>query len=743
MNSWRIWVDTGGTFTDCLAYSPNGSLLRAKVLSSSALRGRIVEQLDDRTLRIDEQWHAPENFIKGFRFRLLDQIDSADLHVEQFLPDKNLLTLSAPLLQAAALNAAFEVQSAEEAPILAARLVTGTPANVPLPAIEMRLATTRGTNALLERNGARTALFITEGFADLLRIGTQQRPELFALEIHKPEPYYHSVVEVPERLDAHGRIIRALELKNVTSQMPALRQQGVTSVAIALMHSYLNPSHEKQLAAALEQAGFEFITCSSAIAPFIKILPRAETTVINAYLGPVIHRYLANVQKAIQQGTLHVMTSAGGLVQPHNYQAKDSLLSGPAGGVVGAARSAQRSGSEQIIAFDMGGTSTDACRFDGDFEYVFEHQVGDAHLVAPALAIESVAAGGGSICWFDGQRTRVGPESAGAIPGPACYGAGGPLSITDVNLLLGHLQAEQFEIPINIQHAEAATQKLLQKIHARTGSALQKEALLTGFLAIANERMADAIRSISVRQGYNPSEYALLAFGGAGGQHACAIADLLDMATIIFPTDASLLSAYGIGQARIERFATRQVLQSLSTCQPHLRQWCDQLAEEAAASVMNEGIAPSEIELRRTIIHVRFTGQESSIAIDIDDFDSIQRFFLRKYQSIYGYLPETRQIEVESLRVIVSQKQPEPPSVTKSVEEKDASAAGQQTAFFDNGWQTVPVYHRQNLNAGAFLAGPALVFEQHSTLVVAPGWRVHIDAAGSIILKKLAREVEI
>lgn len=736
MKFWQIWVDTGGTFTDCLALDPGGKFHRAKILSNSALRGIIVEKLDDYTVRIQEQWHAPDNFVTGFRFKVLgDKTDTANI-ISGFDPAKSTLKLKIALAKDIRKEVAFEVQSSEEAPVLAARLVTGIPAGEPLPAMEMRLATTRGTNALLERRGAPTALFITQGFSDLLLIGTQQRPDLFALEIKKPAPFYQTVVEAPERLDAEGNVLNALEIEKLQSEIARIRSLGIRTAAIAFMHSYLNPQHELLLAKHLAEMGFEHISCSSKLAPFIKILPRAETTVVDAYLGPVIQTYLAKVKKSILKGKLLVMTSAGGLVQTKDFHAKDSLLSGPAGGVVGAAYSAQRSGFEKIIAFDMGGTSTDACRFDGDFEYVFEHTVGDAHIIAPALAIESVAAGGGSICWFDGHRLRVGPESAGAYPGPACYGAGGPLSITDVNLLLGRLRSDRFEIPINPTHAEMAFQHIFHEHGKKSGEKVEKEAILSGFLEIANEHMADAIRRISIRKGYDPAEYALLAFGGAGGQHACAIAELLDIQTVIVPPDASLLSALGIGHARIERFASRQILRPFEEMIHSLSQVIRELSRQAIASIAEEGVPKNKIEIRRKIIHLRFSGQESSLAIDFDDLNSLKKKFLEKYQLVYGYMPDERPIEIESMRVIASDNKGFVQNSAPSENRFNAKTAIYQSTYFDQNWLKIPVFQRGNLADGMSISGPALLFERHSVVVIYPQWQAKIDGVGAVILER-------
>src|SRR3954454_24200250 len=469
IHPWQIWIDTGGTFTDCLALDPEGNLQRAKVLSTSAVRGRIMGAYRD-VVHLATAWDLPQGFFRGFTFLLLgteieprtvEDFDSAILHLDGPIPGD--LT-----------GAAFELRSPEEAPVLAARLVTRTPLSAELPEIAMRLATTRGTNALLERKGAPTALLITQGFADLLRIGTQQRPDLFALEIVKPEPLYEKVIEIPERLSTDGSVLVPLDASAVLETARRLLEEGIETAAVALMHSYRNPLHETEIGNLLREAGFRYVSLSSELAPLIKLVPRAETAVVDAYLSPILERYLSGVSGALGRGSLHsslhsslhIMTSAGGLVRAEAFRAKDGLLSGPAGGVVGAARAGRRSGFARVIAFDMGGTSTDVARWDGDFEFLFEHRLGDAHLVAPALAIESVAAGGGSICGFDGIQLKVGPESAGAWPGPACYGAGGPLTLTDVNLILGRLDPDRFEIPLDTAAAGQALDNLRRHMGA-------------------------------------------------------------------------------------------------------------------------------------------------------------------------------------------------------------------------------------------------------------------------------------
>ncbi|HEV2148011.1 MAG TPA: hydantoinase/oxoprolinase family protein, partial [Longimicrobiaceae bacterium] len=557
----------------------------------------------------------------------------------------------------------FEVRSPEEAPVLAARLVTGTPAGGPLPPLAMRLATTRGTNALLERRGAPTALWITRGFGDLLEIGTQQRPELFALRVEKPAPLYAEVVEVPERLAADGSVLRPLDVEALAPVAERLVRSGVRVAAVALMHSFRNPAHEHALRDLLLRAGFEAVSCSADLAPFIRLLPRAETAVVDAYLDPTLSGYLAGVRGALGGGRLHVMTSAGGLVRPEDFRPRDSLLSGPAGGVVGAALAGRRSGFGRVVAFDMGGTSTDVARWQGDFEYVWEHEVGGAHLVAPALAIESVAAGGGSVCTLDAQGLRVGPESAGASPGPACYGAGGPLTVTDVNLLLGRLSPERFGIPVDPAPAEAALDALRRELRERTGEDAGREPLLAGFLEIADERMADAIRGISLRRGYDPAEHALVAFGGAGGQHACGVAARLGIGVVLVPPDAGLLSALGIGHAPLERFAERQVLRPLEEVEPEVAGWMEGMGEEASAAVAREGVARTGVEVRRRIVGLRYAGHDAALTVEWSPGVSLRAAFEERYAALYGHRPERRPVELESLRVVASTRVAEPEPV--------------------------------------------------------------------------------
>lgn len=732
---WKIRIDTGGTFTDALAIDPEGNRLRAKVLSNSALRGRIVGTAAPNALRIEENWQAPDDFVKGFRFHLLNvKHNRAEvtgynareklLYVEP-LPDLNDLT-----------GRSFEVRSPEEAPLLAARLITGTSPGGALPPTELRLATTRGTNALLEKKGARTALFITEGFGDLLHIGTQQRPELFSLDIHKADPLFEEVVEVPERLDAEGHIFKPLQVASLKNRVDELLQKGIHTAAIALMHSFRNGKHEQELARWLKEQGFDYVSVSSELIPFIKILPRAETTLVNAYLSPVIHHYIRNVSGSMGAGELFVMSSAGGLSRANRYEPKDSLLSGPAGGVVGASAAGRQSGTDRVISFDMGGTSTDVARYHGDFEYVFEHHVGHAHLAAPALNIETVAAGGGSICSFDGHTLSVGPESAGAFPGPACYGAGGPLTLTDINLLQGRLDPRNFNIPVHRQDA----QELLDKMTADVGQAEKRTVdsgeLLDGFLEIANERMADAIRKISLRKGYDPADYALVAFGGAGAMHACAIAKKLGMNRIIIPDDAGLLSATGLHHAVVESFAEQQVLQPLDELESKLSRKMSHLEQEASEKLQAQGLNAGDIEIRRRLVFMRLEGQESTLEIAWNEETDLAQAFEQAYRQRYGHWIGEAAIEVESIRVVASSTSQSSNSSGSTCEQHSPDPIDTKSVRFGGSCRETPVYKRSQLKPGARLIGPALVLDPYSTIVVEPAWRADVQGNNSLELRQ-------
>jgi 5-oxoprolinase (ATP-hydrolysing) len=755
---WRICVDTGGTFSDCIATAPDGTTRRAKVLSTGALRARVLEVLTPRSIRIQETWHAPEGLVAGWRLRKLGAPDS-DITVVAHRGDGDSTLLELSSIPSLAEGDAVELSSPEESPIVGARLMTQTPAGKPLPPMQLRLATTRGTNALLERRAGPVAFFVTKGFADLLTIGTQQRPDIFALSIVKPRPLYDRVIEVEGRLCADGAVLRPLDLNSLAPALDRLRAENIRAAAIALMHSWINPAHEQALGALLCDRGFEHISCSCEMAAAIKILARAQTAVVDAYLAPVIKSYLGNVRGALSEGsTMHAMTSSGGLVAAAAFRPKDSLLSGPAGGVVGAAAAARRSGFTRLITFDMGGTSTDVARYDGDHAYTYEHHVGDAHIVAPAVALESVAAGGGSVCWLDESdgTLRVGPHSAGASPGPACYGAGGPLTITDCSLLLGRLDPEEFGIPISGEAARVKAEELRAQVQRLRGQATELPALLEGLIDLADERMAQAIRTISIAKGYDPADHVLVAFGGAGGQHACAVAQRLGMRQVLIPEDVGLLSAKGLGEAAIERFAQRQVLRNLGEVLPDLPIILAQLESESRDDVEAQGIAAQDITIRRRTAHLRLRGQDTSIPIELTGGSpartALEAAFADAYHSLYGYPPTGRSIEVESVRVIASSRSGPGADVASGSRTADRAASGRggregdelphaaearsAQSWFHSRFTETKTLARGRLRADDSVHGPALILEPHGTTVVPPGWTARPDQEGAILLTR-------
>ena len=737
VGAWQVWVDTGGTFTDCLARAPEGAIHRVKVLSSAALRATVKERRSERHLALAGLDELRPGRLDGWTLSAL--AGETRVLVRAWGGSEVELAADAPAGLDA--GAVCELASPEEAPVLACRLVTGTPPDAPLPPLQLRLATTLGTNALLERRGAPTALFLTRGFADLLAIGTQQRPDLFALNVEKPAPLYAGAFEVVERQSATGEELVALDEASLAAAAERALAEGATSAAVALLHSFRFPATEARAAALLRECGFAHVSASADLAPAQGYLARAETALVDAYLAPILERYLSRIAASLRgeadtaRRSLLVMTSAGGLVAADRFRPHEGLLSGPAAGVVGAGEAARRSGLARVLGFDMGGTSTDVARWDGALPWVFEHRVGDARLLAPAVAVETVAAGGGSICSFDGRRLRVGPESGGARPGPACYGAGGPLCLTDVNLLLGRIDPSRFEIPLDVAAAERACTELEVRL-AAAGEGVPRERLLAGLLRIADERMAEAIREISVRQGYDPAGYALLAFGGAGGQHACAVAELLGIATVAVPPDAGLLSALGLGVARLERVASRQLLRPLDDVGDELPALFAGLTGEATAQVIAQGVRAEDVAVERRLAELRFVGQESTLEVGWEDGASLADGFAARYRELFGYLPEARPVEVVALRAAAA-TQPRLDEPPPAPPRREAPApAAQRRVWLGGRWRRVGVYDREALPPGTTLDGPALVLERHSATLVDRGWRLEVDGAAALVLHR-------
>lgn len=727
MVPWKIWVDTGGTFTDCIAHTPNNTIKRLKVLSSGVLKGKVIRQKKSQALEVQLHWPVNRDIFNRFSITFFDK-KKINARIEKVDLEKSIIYLSGPVKQLIKAGTTFEIFSEEEVPVFAARLLTETGFNQSFPTIEMKLGSTRGTNALLERKGALTALLITKGFKDLLLIGSQQRNDLFALQIIKELPLYKTVIEIDERIESDGTILKSLSRSSISKAINQLKKTECTSVAVALLNSYKNPIHEKLVEDQLIENGFEFITASHKISQQIKILPRTETAVANAYLNPIIHTYVSNIQRGLANASLKIMTSAGGLVDANNFHPKDSLLSGPAGGVVGAATAAKLSGINNLVTFDMGGTSTDVSLYNNQYAYRYESKVGEIKILSPSLSIETIAAGGGSICDFDGHRLTVGPHSAGASPGPACYGSGGRLTITDVNLLLGRADAQLFSIPLYPKKSEEALEQLVKKIKSATGKRPNKETLLESLLLIANEKMAEAIKKVSVQQGHDPSEFTLLSFGGAGGQHACEIANLLGMKKILIPYDAGLLSAYGIGHAKTEHFEEKLLLQNLKIVEGHFEKHFEELYQQGLTKLIGDRFNPKSIKRSKQLVFLRFNGQESTIETSFKSKSALRKEFKKKYQSLYGHWLTDREIEVESIRLILTIEQAQKKNDKTKFISYAPKAEKEIKVFVNNNWSKTKVYRWESLRPGATVKGPGLIVSENSTTLVAPNWRFNLDS---------------
>ncbi len=574
------------------------------------------------------------------------------------------MTLAAPLACPVALGGLYELDSPLEAPTVAIRYLLGVPLAAAIPPVRVRLGTTRGTNALITRRGARVGLVTTRGFGDVLEIGYQNRPRLFDLNIRKPEPLAAAVVEIDERLSADGAVLQSPQPDEVARQLSELRGQGIESLAICLLHAFAHPQHERLVAQIARDVGFNEISVSSEVAPLVKLVSRADTTSVDAYLTPVLRGYVQRLEDELAASDLKLLTSAGGLVAAQAFVGKDSILSGPAGGVVGFSRVAEAAGFRQAVGFDMGGTSTDVSRYRGQYELEYETEKAGVRVVAPMMAIETVAAGGGSICRFDGVKLVVGPDSAGADPGPACYGRGGPLTVTDVNLLLGKIRAERFPFPL-VRQAAADRLDVLAGELAAQGQHYEPAELAEGFVRVANAHMAKAIRSISVAKGDDVRQYVLVPFGGAAGQHACAIADELGIGQILCHPDAGVLSAYGIGLADASKHRALGIYRAYSEAAVvALEAEFERLIAAASAELEAEGVGPDRLEARRSL-ELRYEGVDQSLSVadprtsPADEpgrgapAQTYADAFVAQHRQLYGYEHRGRPLEIVALRVEV------------------------------------------------------------------------------------------
>lgn len=627
-----------------------------------------------------------------------------------------------------------------EGPLQAIRRLMGISDDQPIPPISLRLGTTRGTNALLTRTGAKTVLVTTAGFGDLLEIGYQDRPHLFDLTVRKHRPLIDRVLEVSERIAADGTTLITPQAAEIQSQLQQLRDAGYESLAICLLHADLFPQHEILVEELARAAGFCEISRSSAVAPLVKVVARAETTVVDAYLNPVLADYLGDLQEALPGSNVLLMTSAGGLTSPESFRGHESVLSGPAGGVVGYAQAAGDCGYDRAIGFDMGGTSTDVSRYDGAYDYQFESHKAGARIITPTLAIDTVAAGGGSLCRFDGAKLCVGPQSAGADPGPACYGRGGPLAVTDVNLFLGRIIADRFPLPTDRGAVEQRLQEAADQVAAATGEQLTLVEVAEGFLRIANTNMAQAVHNVTVAKGADPRDYVLAAFGGAAGQHACDVAAELGIRTILIDADAGILSARGIAQADVARHGVRGIYQPLDTTSAEsLETIFNELCDPAIAELQAAGFTPEQIDVQRSI-DLRYAGVDAALNVSFEAFDALAEQFGTLHCRRFGYDHGNRKLEVVAARTTTIAAVGGEPRRSSRVATTPAQSAGSVEAYFSGCIMRTPLFERARMQPGDFCDGPAIIVEDLSVTVVQPGWRCEVMSGGELLLEQSDEE---
>ena len=608
----------------------------------------------------------------------------------------------------------------------------------PLPPCRIRIGTTIATNALLERAGEPVLLCITRGFGDALTIGFQDRPDIFARDIRRPPPLFAGVIEIDERVAADGTVLTPLDREAAAAALAAAHDGGLRAVAIVLMHGWKHAAHEAALAELAAAAGFTQISVSHRAAPLIRLVARGDTTLADAYLSPVLRRYVEGLEASLG-GDLLFMQSSGGLVSGAGFGGKDALLSGPAGGIVGMARTAEAAGFDRVIGFDMGGTSTDVSLYAGSYDRRSDTVLAGIRVAVPMMRIDTVAAGGGSICHFDGGRLLVGPASAGADPGPACYRRAGPLTITDCNLILGKIQPAHFpalfgpdrNLPPDRGAAEAALDVLLSEVEAASGERLSREAAAEGLVAIAVANMARSIRAVSVARGEDPAGYALACFGGAGGQHACLVADALGMRQVLIHPLAGVLSAVGIGLA--DRSVVREATLGLSLADPALRTALDALATDARAALVAQGVAADVVRIEAAA-HLRYARGDQTIEVPWGTPDAMAAAFAAAHRRRFGFSGEDALV-AERLRVEARAGDGEqlPPAALPA----ETAAPVERVAMFLAGARhDVPVHRRAALAADTRLPGPALILDPVSTVVVEPGWHARVLSEGTLLLER-------
>ncbi|MDJ0843436.1 hydantoinase/oxoprolinase family protein [Crocosphaera sp.] len=624
---------------------------------------------------------------------------------------------------------------------------------IPTDTIEVvKMGTTVATNALLERKGDRTVLLITKGFKDALRIGYQNRPNIFARQIILPSMLYESVIEVEERYDSNGNELIPVNLEKVREDLQQVYDQGIRSCAIVFMHSYRYPKHENKVAEIAKNIGFTQVSISHQVSPLMKLVSRGDTTVVDAYLSPILRRYVDQVSSQLPDTKLMFMKSDGGLIDAHKFQGKDSILSGPAGGIVGAVQTSLRAGFHEIITFDMGGTSTDVAHFKGEYERQLDNEIAGARMRVPVLSIHTVAAGGGSILCFDGASFKVGPESAGANPGPACYRRGGPLAVTDANVMLGKIQPQYFphifgkdgNLPLDKAIVTQRFIELSQEIYQATHHKNSPEEIAAGFIKIAVENMANAIKKISLQRGYDVTHYTLCTFGGAGGQVACLIADTLGIKTVFLHPYAGGLSAYGMGLADIrviKESAIEKVLsQDLMT---ELKRVINVLEKDGRKELdTHESIKGEKIVSK---VSLKYQGTDSTLLVDFaDDVSIMQKSFEAEHQLRYGFIQPQKMLIIESISVEIVQimDSPDEPLVTR-IRPLDQLPKPIEIVpvFTDNKWQDTPIFQREDLQPQDVIKGPAIIIEKISTIMVESYWNARLTEYNHLVLSKDERQM--
>ena len=641
-----------------------------------------------------------------------------------------------------------------DAAIQGIRELLGLPHGTPIPTGQIeavKMGTTVATNALLERKGERTLLLITRGFRDALRIAYQNRPRIFDRHIVLPEMLYSEVIEVDERMAARGETLRPLDEKKARSDLEAAYARGLRSIAIVLMHGYRYVQHEARLAQLAQSIGFTQISVSHRVSPLMKLIGRGDTTVVDAYLSPILRRYVDQVAGELSGVRVMFMQSNGGLTDARRFQGKDSILSGPAGGIVGAVRTSLSAGFDRIIGFDMGGTSTDVSHYAGEFEREFETRVAGVRMRAPMMSIHTVAAGGGSILHFDGARYRVGPDSAGANPGPASYRRGGPLAVTDANVMLGRIQPAYFpavfgpagDEPLDAGVVREKFTALAQQIREATGDPRTPEAVAEGFVQIAVGNMANAIKQISVQRGHDVTQYTLCCFGGAAGQHACLVADALAMTRVFIHPFAGVLSAYGMGLADQTAMREKAVEAQLEADSGVLEGELEKLAAAARSELLEQGVEATRIRVARRV-HLKYDGTDTALIVPFGTHDEMLARFEAAYRQQYSFLMQGKSLIVEAVSaeaIGVSETTAEAGvAPTKEV----STAAGHVQMFAGGRWCETPVYHRDEIGAGSRVDGPAIIAEANATTIVEPGWRATVTPANHLVLERVvARESRV